>query len=557
MLRRLWRFVVAATLAALLPAVLAAQPTTITVLHVNDTHSRLDAFGPKDHLLNGTLGGLAKAATVIKRAEAQALARDEGTLLLHAGDASVGDFFWNKYLAIPEIRILQSLGLDAMTLGNHELDLGTSTLTYVMGAVQPPSPAPPFELLSSNLDTRGCDLTPCAPLTHMIVPSKLIEVMGVRVGIVGATTPDDPVASQGVEPMSFREGPDGETSTGAVFAVLNAAGALRAEPNLAQVVIVLSHLGAAYDKAIAARPEAALIDFIVEGHDHDLLRQPLEIANALGHVTRIVSAGEFYEHVGRLRFVVDGTDVSFLDYKVLPVNRGTKPDPGVKAMVDAMKQEIVAKYGDVYHRPIGYALWDIDKRTKAQHPERDSGMGNLVSDGLRAATRADIGIAATGFIAEGIYQGPVVGADVFRPLGYGYDRLGSGKDYPVVVATMTGAQLLQGLGLGVSLLGQTDALLLQVSGLTYRYDMSVADPRQRLIVSSVRVGGEAIDPEQVYTVAANMMAVEIAQAMLGSTIPYTFAGYTEYDAVHRWVKRIGVLMYRPQGRIRDVSVVRR
>ena len=60
MLRRLWRFAVATTLAALLPALLAAQPTTITVLHVNDTHSRLDAFGPKDHWLNGTLGGLAK-----------------------------------------------------------------------------------------------------------------------------------------------------------------------------------------------------------------------------------------------------------------------------------------------------------------------------------------------------------------------------------------------------------------------------------------------------------------------------------------------------------------
>ena len=108
--------------------------------------------------------------------------------------------------------------------------------------------------------------------------------------------------------------------------MLQAAAALRAQPNLAQVVIVLSHLGAAYDKAIAAQPDGEMIDFIVEGHDHDLLLQPLEVANAQGHVTRIVSAGEFYEHVGRLRFVVDGPYVSFLDYRVLPVNRGTRPD---------------------------------------------------------------------------------------------------------------------------------------------------------------------------------------------------------------------------------------
>jgi hypothetical protein len=111
MFRRLWRFVVAATLAALFPVALSAQPTNIAGLHVNDTYSRLDAFGPKDPWLNGTLGGLAKAAAVIKRAEARAFARDESTLLLHAGDASVGDFFWNQYLAIPagETR----LGLEA------------------------------------------------------------------------------------------------------------------------------------------------------------------------------------------------------------------------------------------------------------------------------------------------------------------------------------------------------------------------------------------------------------------------------------------------------------
>ena len=42
-----------------------AQKTTITIVHVNDTHSHLDAFGPKDCKLNGTIGGIAKAAYVI------------------------------------------------------------------------------------------------------------------------------------------------------------------------------------------------------------------------------------------------------------------------------------------------------------------------------------------------------------------------------------------------------------------------------------------------------------------------------------------------------------
>ena len=166
MKRQPWRLAVALVAAVLLPAAIAASPTTITVLHVNDTHSHLDAFGPKDFHLDGTLGGLAKAATVIREARRH----ETNTLLLHAGDAFVGDFFFNTTLGVAELSLLKSLGLDAMTVGNHEFDNGPGLLTQTLSMV----PGGPPAMLSANVDTSGCAGEPCAPLVGWIQPSTIV-----------------------------------------------------------------------------------------------------------------------------------------------------------------------------------------------------------------------------------------------------------------------------------------------------------------------------------------------------------------------------------------------
>jgi 5'-nucleotidase/UDP-sugar diphosphatase len=147
-MRRLTVFL--AVLAALLvtPAMGAAS-TQITLLHVNDTHSHLAPFGPKDASLNGTVGGLTKAASVI----AAEKARNPAALFVHGGDLMHGDLFFNEYLGVPELQLLQSLGLDAMVLGNHEFDLGPDFLTAVLAATWPAGGN--FPILSTNLDLTG------------------------------------------------------------------------------------------------------------------------------------------------------------------------------------------------------------------------------------------------------------------------------------------------------------------------------------------------------------------------------------------------------------------
>src|SRR5271169_3181499 len=156
----------------------------VTIVHVNDTHSHLDAFGPKDFHLNGTIGGIAKAAYIFGSIRAT----EQNVVLLHGGDAFVGDFMYNAYFGVPELALMSQLGFDAMTVGNHEFDLTPDMLLNSLMNVAPP---PSFPLLSANLDMSGYDAQKAAGLAQFVKPSVVIE-RGVKIGIFGLTVWDNP-----------------------------------------------------------------------------------------------------------------------------------------------------------------------------------------------------------------------------------------------------------------------------------------------------------------------------------------------------------------------------
>ena len=107
----------------------SGQVDTLTVIHVNDTHSHLVPYGPKDESNGniGTRGGIARAAAHIDGI----VTAEENVLFLHGGGLYVGVFMFNKYLGVAELQLLAQLGCDAMALGNHEFDLTPDVLERV------------------------------------------------------------------------------------------------------------------------------------------------------------------------------------------------------------------------------------------------------------------------------------------------------------------------------------------------------------------------------------------------------------------------------------------
>ncbi|HEX9934479.1 MAG TPA: hypothetical protein VGB38_04720, partial [bacterium] len=115
----------------------SAKLDTLTVIHVNDSHSNLAPYGAQE------LGGIARAASVI----GQWKMTNPNPILVHVGDFQVGTLMFNKYFGVPELQILNQLGFDALCLGNHEFDTGSKELGGILATAQL---SPTFDILCAN-----------------------------------------------------------------------------------------------------------------------------------------------------------------------------------------------------------------------------------------------------------------------------------------------------------------------------------------------------------------------------------------------------------------------
>lgn len=463
---------------SLVTAVAAAQTDTITVLHLNDTHANLAPLGPRDAALVGSIGGIARAATVIGMTRME----DPRTLVLHAGDVSIGDLFYTKYFDVAELQILLALGLDAMTLGNHEFDLGP---VHLQQMVDTAFAAGSFPLLSANAVMTDPAV---AGLAKYVTPYIIKTVGGTKVGIFGLTTPATSLLSDPA-PVVFDEDIPGIAA--AMVDTLGKRGCA--------VIICLSHLGAGIDEQVAAAVPG--INVIVGGHDHYRLEHPVPVINPANDTTWVLQAESFYKAIGKVRLTRTGSTVRLLDYTYIPLDENIPEEPSTAAAVAGLVAGIEETYGPMYTQRVGYVTADFEEVADSLTVigPRDTPIGDLVADAYRTFLHTPIAIQAGGSTAHPLHHGPIVGADVFRVVGYGFNA-DNGLGYHLATFTMTGAALMAGLEFGVSDIENNDEQLLQVSGMTYVYDPSHA-PLHR--ITNVMVGGHPLDPESTYRIAAN------------------------------------------------------
>ncbi|MFM2137990.1 MAG: hypothetical protein RJA57_297, partial [Bacteroidota bacterium] len=140
----------------------------LTILHTNDTHSRLDPF-PMDGGRNQGLGGVAARAQLIEQIRAEA----DQVLLLDAGDIFQGTPYFNLYKGEPEIKALTTMGYDACTLGNHDFDAGLENLaTQLVRHAR-------FPVLVANYDFSG------TPMEFRTKPWQVFHKGRLKVGVFG------------------------------------------------------------------------------------------------------------------------------------------------------------------------------------------------------------------------------------------------------------------------------------------------------------------------------------------------------------------------------------
>ncbi|HZG01530.1 MAG TPA: metallophosphoesterase, partial [Chitinophagales bacterium] len=154
---------------AVAPTIIIAKPRdeTLTILHTNDWHSRIDPF-PMDGGKYQGRGGAAMRAQMIKNIRAQR----EHVLLFDAGDIFQGTPYFNFYQGDPEIDLMNAMQYDATTIGNHDFDGGIDGLARQVNRAR-------FDFVCANYDFDE------TPLENKIFSHRVFVRGKLRVGIVG------------------------------------------------------------------------------------------------------------------------------------------------------------------------------------------------------------------------------------------------------------------------------------------------------------------------------------------------------------------------------------
>jgi 5'-nucleotidase / UDP-sugar diphosphatase len=507
------------------------QVDTLTILHFNDTHSCLAPLGPRTQDLEGTIGGIARAASFIGMTKMS----DPNVITLHAGDFSIGDFFYNAFYGVPELQIYSALGVDALTLGNHEFDLGPSTLYSAISAAF--EYGGQFPILSSNLILPDASVQ---PLSEYVSPFTVKEIGNLKVGIFGLTTPETNVLSN-PSPATLNDD------------IIGVAGDMvqTLQNSNCDVIIMLSHLGYEYDEVIAQYVSG--INVIVGGHDHLILQNPVSITNPSGKTTWIVQAGAFFQYIGKMQLTINQGNVSLLNYNLVPMNASIPEEPSTKAIVEGLIQQIEEIYGPVYTQQIGTAPAYMEEEATdlTKTGNHDTPLGNFITDAFRWKTGTDIAIEPGGSIAQPIQRGPVVCADLFRAVGYGFNKY-NGLGFCIATFKIKGDSLLYALKYILNNYLSNDEFFIQVSGMDYTY--KIAGPSV-IVSADIGVGDNKskINPSATYSVSTNEFVPMVLETL---QIPFTDLeienGLSEFQVLAEYVQHLNGKIISPStGRIKD------
>ncbi|WP_276091519.1 metallophosphatase [Pedobacter sp. JY14-1] len=251
----------------------------LTILHTNDTHSRVEPF-PMDGSKYQGLGGAARRAALIGRIRAE----EQHVLLLDAGDIFQGTPYFNLYGGEVEMKLMTAMGYDAATMGNHDFDNGLEGFHKQL-------PHAGFPILCTNYDFSDT-LMKGATLPYQVFRKggMRIGVFGIGIELKGLVADVNFGATQYLDPLKTAN---------------KTADLLRNELDC-DLVVCLSHLGYSYEnKKVSDQVLAAgnrNIDLIIGGHTHTFMEVPEDVKNLAGGVTTINQAGFAGINLGRIDY---------------------------------------------------------------------------------------------------------------------------------------------------------------------------------------------------------------------------------------------------------------
>lgn len=426
------------------------EETKITIVHTNDIHAR--AVENKAEL------GYTRIGAAVKRIKAE----NPNTLVLDAGDTFHGLPFANLERGSSIAKLMNAVGYDYMTVGNHDFNYGQDRLLELEKEIN-------FPILVANVYKDG---------KRLFTPYEIRTLAGVRVGVFGLASPETTYKS---DPKNT----EGLTFTNPVEEARKVVAEIDKKTD---VIVCLSHIG--MDKSSSPRSVdvAAVpgIDVIIDGHSHTSLETCIAENPTR---TLIASAGQYGTAVGVVDIIV-GPDRKIALREARAITAANTPDlagdPAVKAVVDSVsagqKAILTEKVGATTVQLVG--VREIVRTSQ-------SNLGTLIAKGMLFTTGADVALMNGGGIRDSIAVGDITKGDVFKVMPFG--------NY-IVTIEVSGADLVAALENGVGKLPAPDGRYPHMAGLSFKLDPSQPAGSR---VSDVVVKGAPVDPGKKYVLAVS------------------------------------------------------
>ncbi|MGG0644972.1 5'-nucleotidase C-terminal domain-containing protein [Sporosarcina gallistercoris] len=464
----------------------------LMVMHMNDHHAYLDNFPYISTVVN------------------ELRANNENNILVHGGDVFSGDLYWNKYKGQADTVMMNYLGFDAVTFGNHEFDEGGShdaMKNYVMAAN--------FPVLGANVDTSAepafKDLQKRGVYEEAqggsIYDGTIKTINGEKVGIFGLTTEETSTISS-PNKVKLEDYVEKAKATVAAF-----------ETKGVNKIIALTHLGihesAEYGNDQALAKAVPGIDVIVGGHSHTELKEPIAISHESGSQTLIVQAGEYANNLGTLdvKFNPKGEvywehgELIKIDTKTMKVDQKAA---GVLAPFKQGKEQLKKESIGVESEVLLDAKRDSSNVGESSIRHNETNLGNIIADAMlwKAKSMPNlqgetiVSMQNGGGIRTSIEAGTISVGSIVQVLPFGN---------PLAIVKSNGAEIKQALersvfadtiegGKGLKESGG----FLHVGGMKFTFD-STKKTGERVLDVLVLEGDKyvPIEAEKTYYIATN------------------------------------------------------
>ena len=335
---------------------------TLTLLHSNDLHG--DFFSGEEN--EQLLGGISMLSGYVSQVKAQ----QPNTLYCIAGDMLQGSLIDSEFKGISTIEIMNMLGPDVVSLGNHEIDYGLAHLLFLERCAK-------FPIVNANLFIKN-------PYTRLFNSHRIVEMDDMNILFIGIVTQE---VMSSIRLDNLLGGLiDVEDAAREVGRICNAYRSVDID-----FTILLTHIGFEEDKRLAALLDPDWgVDVIIGGHSHTVLEEPVLVNDIL-----IAQAGVGTAQVGRFDIVID-TDLNAVHsytWRLVPIDSRHCPrDLQLEDTIARFKQQVDEKYDCV--------LCKFPRQLTHPDRYRETELGNLFSDALCESLGADLMLCGSGSIRK-------------------------------------------------------------------------------------------------------------------------------------------------------------